>query len=270
MSKLAFHYNIRSNLPPRLESPGVLGKKVIATLDALTAVDSNTFTNWQVMNYPARAALPLARARTCISEIIANNAARDDWSRPRPEWNYTAGAFTGDVNASRFISVHITTGGNERGETNLETGSYKVFPDSAIIEFSVFKEALRVINAIWPPSWACAYAFRSESINVPVAYGPGVQGYRLETLPMIPSDPTFPKSIFHIPWFVYLSAQLATGLVLPPPEIVTERTSDGGLLMVATKDRLDPENPEHVRRARILAETMIARTGYQPERKPRV
>jgi len=32
--------------------------------------------------------------------------------------------------------------------------------------------------------------------------------------------------------------------------------------MSATTERLDPMNPEHVRRARILAETLIARTGY--------
>jgi hypothetical protein len=31
--------------------------------------------------------------------------------------------------------------------------------------------------------------------------------------------------------------------------------------MTATEERLDPTNAEHLRRARILAETMIARTG---------
>jgi hypothetical protein len=55
-------------------------------------------------------------------------------------------------------------------------------------------------------------------------------------------------------------------MVLPPPEIVTERTADGGLLMIATEDRLDPTDPEHLRRARIIAETMIARTGYPPSK----
>jgi hypothetical protein len=59
-----------------------------------------------------------------------------------------------------------------------------------------------------------------------------------------------------------LSAKQAAG-VTPPREILSERTADGGLLMSATTDRLDPTNPEHVRRARILAETLIACTGYQ-------
>jgi hypothetical protein len=88
-----------------------------------------------------------------------------------------------------------------------------------------------------------------------------VQGYSLKRLPPLPSDPTFPYSVFHIPWIAYLSAPLAAGLELPP-EIPTERTPDGGLLMIAAEERLDPTNPEHLRRARILAETMIARTGH--------
>ena len=78
---------------------------------------------------------------------------------------------------------------------------------------------------------------------------------------MIPGDPTFPESVFHAPWVAYLSAPLAVGVELPR-EIITEHTPDGGLLMVATTERLDPENPEHLRRARLILETMLARTGY--------
>jgi hypothetical protein len=32
--------------------------------------------------------------------------------------------------------------------------------------------------------------------------------------------------------------------------------------MIATEERLDPTNFEHLRRARILAETLIARTDH--------
>lgn len=78
--------------------------------------------------------------------------------------------------------------------------------------------------------------------------------------PMIPAERTFPRSIFHIPWIAYLSALLAFGIELPS-EIRTERMPDGGLLMVATEERLDPDLPEHARRARILVETMIARAA---------
>jgi hypothetical protein len=56
------------------------------------------------------------------------------------------------------------------------------------------------------------------------------------------------------------SAPLASGVELPPGT-QTERSSDGGLPMIATEERLDPDLLEHARRARILAETLIARTG---------
>jgi hypothetical protein len=124
----------------------------------------------------------------------------------------------------------------------------------------MFKAALLAINAIWPSAWACAYAFRCEIIRVPEVYAPGVVGHGLVSAPMIASEPTFPQSIFHIAWFSYLSPELAAGVKLAP-EILIERTPDGGLLMSAATKRLDPLNAEHRRRARILVETMIARTG---------
>jgi hypothetical protein len=114
--------------------------------------------------------------------------------------------------------------------------------------------------ANWTLPWTCAHAFRSNYAMVPVHGGAGL---KLESRPMLPQEPTFPRSRFHIPWIGYLSASLSSSLKLSP-EIETERTSDGGLLMSVTEDRLDPTNPEHLRRARIIAETMIARTGYQP------
>jgi hypothetical protein len=87
---------------------------------------------------------------------------------------------------------------------------------------------------------------------------------RYGEVPLIPGSPLFPASLFHISWLAYLSAPLAAGLKLPG-EILTERTPDGGLLMIAAEERLDPTNPEHLRRSRILAETMIAHAG---ERNP--
>ncbi len=114
--------------------------------------------------------------------------------------------------------------------------------------------------ANWALPWSSAHAFRLNVAMVPVHGGAGL---KLESRPMLPQEPTFPRSPFEIPWIGYLSATLSAGLKLSP-EIATERTPDGGLLMIATEDRLDPNNSEHLRRARIIAETMIACTGWQP------
>lgn len=100
-------------------------------------------------------------------------------------------------------------------------------------------------------------------VEIPMDFGPGVPAFRIESAPQVPLDPTFPKSIFRIPWIIYLSAQLAADVALAR-EILTERRPDGGLLLSAATERLDPTNPEHVRRARILVETLITCTGYSP------
>jgi hypothetical protein len=244
MNELAFSYSIRSELPPKSESPAALGAKFIETLDALSRIDPAIFADWEVMDYPARSSIPLAAARSRIAAIIEKNAHDDDF-RPRPEWGYTAGAFTGSPIESRRISLRIPTGGTQQGDTLLKMGDYKSFPDAAIVTYPVFKAALLALNAIWPPRWACAFAFRVDYFEVP----------------LFPGASLFPYSDFHIPWLAYVSSPLAAGLKLAP-EILTERTADGGLLMIATEERLDPTHPEHLRCARILAETMMACTGH--------
>jgi len=261
MSKLAFRYNIRSDLPPRPEDPAALGARFLNTLDALSRIDPNVFHDWEIMTYPAAASLPLETARPRIASIIEKAVYRNDLRQPQPQYGYTAGALVINADKSRNISLRIKTGGTKKGDSSLETGGWKVFPDPAIVTYPLFKAALLAIVTNWPPIWACAYAFRSNTVRVPVSYPGGVQGSRLEDLPMIPGDPTFPESVFHAPWVAYLSAPLAAGVTLPR-EIITERTPDGGLLMIATEERLDPENPEHLHRARAILQTMLARTGY--------
>lgn len=244
MSELAFDYSIRSELPSRPESPAQLGSRFVNTLDALTHVDSTVFVNWEVMDYPARASSPLPKARERIGAIIEKNVYRNDLGEACPQFGYTAGALVISDDKSRRVSLRIKTGGTKKGETSLQTGAWNVFPDAATVTYPVFKTALLAIGANWPPHWACAYAFRV--------------GYHKE--PLVAGAPLFPYSPFHITWIAYLPAPLAAGLELPP-EICTERTSDGGVLISATKERLDPADPEHLRRARILAEVMIERTG---------
>ncbi len=199
---------------------------------------------------------PLAAARPRIAEIIGQNVARDDRGRPEPERGYTAAAHTMiDARSHRMTFCARTW----LGEVWLKAGDYKVALDPAIVTFPLFKAALLAITAIWQAPWACAQVFRSAHVEVPLEGSTSEGGYSLKRVPMTPAEPTFPESIFHIPWFGYFSVPLAAGIELPP-EIQTERTPDGGLLMIATEERLDPINLEHLRRARILAETLIART----------
>jgi Immunity protein 52 len=250
MSKLTFHYSIRSELPVQLETPASIGSKFLKALDDLSEIDPTIFTNWQVMDFSTTTPVALAAARPRIAAIIQNNVGHDDVGEPNPDWGgYTANAYTGDVTRSRHLSLRIVAGAKRETDLSLETGDYRTLPDPAIVTYPLFKAALLAINANWPPLWACAYAFEMDYWQAPLA--PGAQ--------------LFPYSRFHIPWLAYLSGPLAVRFALPA-DIATERTPDGGLLMTGTEERLDPTNPEHLRRARILADALMARTGDRPSR----
>lgn len=240
-----FDYSIRSAPLVGAESSSTLGAKFLNSLDALNRIDPTIFTNWQIMDFPASASIPLAAARPRIGAIVEANITRDDHDKPSPHYGYSCVAFTDNAAKSRNAALRIQAGGKDKGHIMLETGSYKVAPDPSILTYPFFSAALLAINAIWSPPWSCAQAFRVDYHEVPLFAGAAL----------------FPYSRFHIPWIAYLSAPLAAGVVLPP-EILSERTPNGGLLITATKERLDPTNPEHLRRARVLAQTLIAQTGY--------
>jgi hypothetical protein len=259
MNQVAFKYSIRTHPARNAGSPESIGDRFIRTLDALSESDPWVFTNWRVMDLPAKSSMPLATARSRIGATIENNVARDQFGEPDPHYGYDAIAFTRVDDRSRGIHLWINAGAKHDGQVWLQTGAPKFPVDLSIVTYPIFKGALLALVANWPLPWISAHAFRSNYAMVPVHGG---AGYLLESRPMLPQEPTFPRSPFEIPWIGYLSADLAAGVKLSP-EIATERAADGGLLMITTEDRLDPDNPEHLRRARIIAETMIACAGYQ-------
>jgi hypothetical protein len=256
-----YHYFIRSSWEGRPETPSDIGAKFVETLDELGAVDP-IFAAWQIADFHAESPFSLESARSRIAAIIESNVARDDCDQPCTNDGYHGVALAGTFKNARsaFFSVHA--GGKYASRTELEIGDFlrRVRPDFSVVTYPLFKSALLTINAIWKAPWACAQAFRSGAVATPINFG-GVRATRLDVGLEVPNDPSFPYSIFHVPWIGYLSERLAYGITLAP-EILTERTPDGGLLMSAAEERLDPANPEHLRRARILAETLIAATGY--------
>jgi Immunity protein 52 len=261
MDEFPFAYSIRASRTVHLEGPSAIGERLVRTLDSLSQSNPSIFVNWEITDRLAKSFVPLEAARSRIGTIVEDNVARDDWDKPAPFYGYSIMAHTGGVVTPRRISLWIIAGGKRPGHIWLQTGFWQVPADSSMVTCPIFKAALLVLVANWQLSSISAHAFRSNYAIVPVHGG---AGHRLESRPMLQQQPPFPVSPFEIPWIGYLSAPLSEGVELSA-EFATERTPDGGLLMIATEDRLDPDNPEHLRRARIIAETMIASTGYQPK-----
>jgi hypothetical protein len=262
MSLSSLQYSMRLPLPAGPLSPDWLGPKFIATLDALTLIDPEIFAGWQVREVWKMKTIPLEAARPHIAEIIGREVHHDDWG-PAPENGYSAAATTTARARARRMRLSVDAWGRlGEGSVELSAGGIMMPSDPSIVSYPVFRAALLAINEIWLPPWSFACARRLGTIAVPSGHG----GSTIKSVPQVPSDPTFPDSIFFVPWIVYLAAESAVGLALPP-EILTERTADGGLLMTATEERPDPDNPEHARRARILAQTMIKQTGHPSGRR---
>jgi len=257
MSEPYYTYGICSICGVRRESPASLGMRFVQTLDTLSRIDP-LCANWAIIDAHAVSSSPLAAARSRIVDIIENNVARDDAGGPDPDFGYYVTARTKKNTDPRNVSFRVVAGGKPSSSTTLEFGDYKVAPDLTIVTYPRFKAALLAINAAWQPQYAFAYAHRVGSVLVPFKLG-SLEANQVKGVPQVPGDPTFPDD-FYIPWIFYLSGPFAAALKATS-EIQTERTPDGGSLMIAAEGRLDPANPAHVRRARILAETLIACRG---------
>jgi hypothetical protein len=242
MMQLEYDYNIRFDFLRRPESAGAVAEKFLRTLDSLSRTDA-LFTDWTVTNSRGRSSRPLAEVRAEFPAIVAQNVVRDD-EGPAPEEGYHASAMVGEFDSPESAAFRVRAGGKLENYGKLEFGSWKVTPNPAIVTYARYRAALLAINDAWQPTWACAYVFKLD----------------YQKHPLFSGAPLFPYTRFHIPWISYLSAPLTSGVQLPA-EIQSERTPDGGLLMTATEERLDPGNPEHLRRARILADTMVRRAG---------
>lgn len=243
MSELA--YAIRAEWYADKDKPAEIGAKSLRTLDSLTALDP-VFDGWHIVDAGERS-IPLESARAQIAKLVEDNVSRDDFDFPEPSNGYAVWATTCDevqVPLGKSMNLAISAGAARRNELVLEAGGYLAAPDPAIVTYAAFRSAVITVGSIWPCPWLNAYVF-SDSYW---------------TTSPVPGAPPFPYSLFHMAWMSYLSAPLAKGLV-PPPELIAEPTPGGGMLLIAAEDRLDPTDPEHLRRSRMLAEIMIERAG---------
>ena len=241
MNERQLSFGIYYGLPRRGETPAVTGGKFLHSLDALSRIDP-LFANWNVLDLPAMDTLPLAAARPRIATIVENNVVRGDDGEPEPEFGYSAIGVTETAIPSRIVDFSVKCGGLFRDEMNLRVGDFIYPTDPLIVKYGLFREALLATSAIWKPNWASVSA--------------------KEVTPS--GAPAFPRSTFLIPWIAYVPSARAVGFPLPA-DIRTERAPDGGLLLTAIEEPLDPTNPEHLRRARILVEAMIGSLGETGE-----
>jgi len=122
MNEVPFKYSIRTHPAQNAGGPESIGERFIRTLDSLTKSNPSVFTDWEIINLPAKSSVPLAAARPRIGAMIENNVARDQMGDPDPNYGYDAMAFTRVDDRSRGIHLWINAGGKRNGQVWLQTG----------------------------------------------------------------------------------------------------------------------------------------------------
>lgn len=216
-----------------------IGARVLSSLRQLGGL-SDCMSNWTLGDAGSPVSLSDAEGR--MTELVSNNVSRDDDDVPFPEEGYvfrSVGSmlpndFSGPDTADFFVSV----GGKWWNRLEFEVGAFAHPADLSLLTYPLHKGALVAFAENWPCPWALATAFDEAE--------------------------TYPASsrFFTIAWIAYLSAPLARGLI-PPRDVLSERTPGGGMILSAVDERLDTANPDHMRRSDTLEAIMNERVGVK-------
>ena len=169
--------------------------------------------------------------RDRYAEEVAEGLAKDDWGVPEPINGYWFGALTRGQARHRSFSVRVHAGSTYPAP----------FPNDALFATSMgldprpFGHHLRYLQARPPrhgrslgPGPLC------RIFACAIKLGPG-------------------GIYFHEAWIQYLCPWLASLVTPPPAPVMVERLPIGGLLMSATPETFDVENPAHMAAAQAIA-----------------
>jgi len=203
--------------------------------------------NWMLLDRPDPKFVLLADATSNLTSFVEHNVWHDDSGEPSPESGYCmiskGSEVASDAGGPDSIKISVTAGSKWRNSAEFEVGALNLPKDFNLITYPIYRGALEAIVSAWPCPWAIAYTFCAQ-------------------VPPVDAATSDRRSPFDVAWIGYLSAPLALGLT-PPPEITVEPTPGGGMIVSAVKERIDPSNPEHMRRSRMLEAMMIEGVGVE-------
>jgi Immunity protein 52 len=224
-------FYVRASWEGRAETPDALAARFLRMIDAFKEIDP-VFSLWTC---GATRPKKFEMVRDRYAEEIAEGISRDDWGEPTPVYGYWFGAFTRDTPDNRSFAVRCnagaTVGRSFPNDITFETSSMaNLEPNSEIVSYRVFRPALLAIVDAWEPVRAGAYSEQLIQLNE--------------------SASRFPAA-----WIQYLNPWLAEK-VTPPSTVLVEHLPNGGLLMSATTETFDIDNPKHLAAARDMAAAM--------------
>jgi len=249
-------YGIRAMWWGLAERPDELGARFLETLDKLEPL-SPAMNNWLLVDFVDLVLRPLTEVRSGIADLVLKNVGRDDDDEVDPREGYWMSAEGAEskkgFKTPRSVEVSIRSGSQWLNDAEICVGGIGRPADPALATYPIYRGALEILASTWPCPWVEAHAFR-----------PNFPPLKPATIPLTAArelDP--PRETYYFPWMLYLSAPLAAGLE-PPKDLLREATPGGGMILSAVQDRLDPDNPDHTRRARLLQTIIDQRLPPDP------
>jgi len=195
------------------------------------------FSRWNKKAYSRAAANKAAWAMPPdayeLTEVFEKGQVHKDVPRiPWPGMGFHVSAWNGrDSPYSASLRIDAGAYADLRSLPNTVDISLKrAGPDNAdLISTAVLKPALLSVATAWEPDYA---------VVVPWTYWPQVFG-----------DRGYPR--LRSGWMTYLAPRYAERLV-PSPATIVESAPNGGVLLLATEEQFDMENPAHLAAANAV------------------
>ncbi len=218
-------YFITASWGPRAETTQDLAAKFFRMIDAFKRIDP-AFSQWL---YGRRSNLETFRGD--FAEAIEKTIGRDDFGAVEPNSGYWFGVRSPDGPApDRRFSVNCHVGksfGGDFANDVIFRESTMVQPAPEMHSYRIFLPALLAIVEAWDPVTIeanCGWLVQRKTYDLP----------------------------FRPAWMRYLCPTLARRAT-PPATARVEHLPNGGLLISATDETFDVDNPKHVAAAENIA-----------------
>ena len=244
-----WHLAFNAAWPGLVQTPAEIGLGLKNMLDEMSAAGP-LFSDWGLIRKRrAKGFTPFDQVRDDMATFVRGNVARDEFEEnPNDGFTVFGRSRTTTHKPGGGVSLTLNAGSKWKNYVALEAGNLMFPIDPSTVSFPEFKRAFQAISANWPCPWASLGAFPVMPLKISLE---------------IPHD--FPwRPVFGMAWMAYLSAERAAGLAVPH-ELISERQSDGGLLLVATEEPLDPHSPHHAKACALLND-ILAERGANPAR----
>lgn len=210
----------------REETPDALADSFVKLIDRFREIDP-VFELW---TSGTKGPKPFETLRDNFGKVVKAKITRDDFGKPEPIRGYWLGAYTRGQPESRSYVINGSAGAYL--PTTPHQNYLKFYtttmatPEPSSITYPLFKAVLLAIIETWQPEDALVMPdWLMDHIDL--------DRYFLDC------------------WMQYLAKPFAD-LITPPDSVLVEHLPDGGLLMSATTDKFDTNNPAHLAGARAI------------------